>query len=95
VLSISDLSLSFDAVLLVVVLKTPMLFVASTKPPGTPSTVVVFLLMGILVSDWSLSFAAVFVVGSKALMSFVVSNWDHTGCMLTFNWRMSSICMLQ
>ena len=41
--------------------KTPMLFV------------VVFLLVGILVPDRSLSYAVVFVVGPKA---FVVSDWD-------------------
>ena len=44
--------------------KTPMLFV------------VVFLLVGILIPDRSLSYAAVFVVGPKAPMSFVVSDWD-------------------
>ena len=83
-LSVSNWSLSIAAILLVIVLNTPMLLVASGKPSGSPSTVVVFLLAEILVPDRSLSFAVVFVVGPKALMSFVVSDWVHTGCMLTF-----------
>ena len=57
---------------------------SSGKPSGATSAVVVFLLIEILVPNRSLSFAAVFVVGPKALMSFVVSDWVHTGCMLTF-----------
>ena len=79
VLSVSDWSFSFAA-------NTPMLFVASSKPSGSPSAVVVFLFVEILVHDQSLSFAAIFVVGP---MSFVVSDWPriHTGCMLAFNWK--------
>ena len=69
-LSFSDPSLSFAAVLLVIVLKTPMLFVTSGKPSGAPFCCCS--LVGILIPSWSLSFAAVFVVGPK--VSFVVSD---------------------
>ena len=75
-LSIFDWSLSFAAILLAIVLNTPMLFVASGKPSVSPSAVVVFLFVEILIPDRSLSFAAVFVVGPKAQMSFVVSDSD-------------------
>ena len=47
------------------------MFVASGKPSGSPSLVVVFLFAEILIPDWS-----VYVVGLKALMLFVVSDWD-------------------
>ena len=67
-LSISNWSLFFAIVLLVIVLKTLMLF---GKPSGALSAAVVFLLTVILIPDQFLSFAAVFVVGLKALMSFV------------------------
>jgi len=53
-LSDSNCSLSFAAVLFVVILNTPMLFVASGKPSGTPSAVVVFLLAEILIFDRSI-----------------------------------------
>jgi len=79
VLTVSDWSLSFAATLLVIVLNTSMLFVASGKPSGSPSAVVVFLFAEILLHDWSLSFATVFVVGP---MSFVVSDWPRPGFIL-------------
>ena len=68
VLYVSDWSLSFAAVLLVIVISAPKLFVASGKPSGSPSAVVVFLFVEILIPDRSLSFAAVYVVGRKAPM---------------------------
>ena len=70
-LSVSNWSLSFAANYL---LGHSNAIVASGKPSGSPSAAVVFLFVEILVPDRSISFAAVFVVGPKAPMSFVVSD---------------------
>lgn len=65
------------AVLFIINPKTPMLFVISGKPSGTPSVVVAFLLTRILIPNQSLSFAVVFVV--RRLRYCLLFQWIHTG----------------
>jgi len=74
-LSDSNWSLSFAAVLFVVILNTPMLFVASGKPSGAPSAVVVFLLAEILIFDGSLYSIQTYIC-VRMVVHIHLSVWD-------------------
>ena len=87
-LSVSDRSLSFTAVLLVIVLKTPVLFVAFDISP---------LALALLLQS-SFSQGSSFPIGPSPLLQsllLVQRPWCrllsltgiHTGCTLTFKWK--------